>query len=134
MSKPADRPGHSILLFDDWLVHEFRRSEGFTALIVLIAIGELSVVPQRSTFLHVIGEDLDWARLCALLASAGVAWDGVLFETLSAEGGGPVDDDEARRALRALEQQVMEDRLSINCGHFFDKWGRRLKVEEALPQ
>lgn len=134
MSKPPKRASHSILLFDDWVVDQFRRTEGFTALVVLAGIGNLSIVPLRSTFMHVIGDDLDWTRLSMLLASAGVAWDGVLFETLSAKGGGPVGDEEAREALRALEQRVVEDRLTINRGHFFDKWGRRLKVEEAQPQ
>ena len=134
MSKPPKHASHSILLFDDWVVDEFRRTEGFTALVVLVGIGHLSVVPLRSTFIHIVGDDLDWTRLSMLLASAGVVWDGVLFETLSAEGGGPVGDEEAREALRALDQRVVEDRLTINRGHFFDKWGRRLKVEEAQPQ
>lgn len=134
MSKPPKHASHSILLFDDWVVDEFRRTEGFTVLVVLVGIGHLSVVPLRSTFIHIVGDDLDWTRLSMLLASAGIAWDGVLFETLSAEGGGPVGDEEAREALRALDQRVVEDRLTINRGHFFDKWGRRLKVEEAQPQ
>lgn len=134
MSKPPKHASHSILLFDDWVVDEFRRTEGFTVLVVLVGIGHLSVVPLRSTFIHIVGDDLDWTRLSMLLASAGVAWDGVLFETLSAQGGGPVSDEEARGALHDLEQRVVEDRLTINRGHFFDKWGRRLKVEEAQPQ
>lgn len=39
-----------------------------------------------------------------------------------------------RTKLHELERRVVEDRLVINEGHFFDKWGRRLKVEESLPQ
>jgi hypothetical protein len=130
----SDPPGRDIFLFDDWVVDAYRRSEGFTALVVLVGIGDLSVVPLRSTFLHVIGEDLNWAQLCNVLAGAGVAWDGVVFETLSGEEGGPVADAQARMALRILEQRIAADRMVINEGHFFDKWGRRLKIEEALPQ
>ncbi len=133
MSK-SDASGHDIFLFDEWVVHEFRRSGGFTALVVLIEIGDFTVVPLRSTFMHVIGEELDWMRLCNLLTSAGVTWDGVLFATLSAPEGGPVEDAQARISLRALERRIAEDRLVLNDGHFFDKWGRRLKIEEALPQ
>jgi hypothetical protein len=37
-------------------------------------------------------------------------------------------------ALRALERRVIEDRMTINEGHFFDAWGRRLRIEEVQPQ
>jgi hypothetical protein len=121
-------------LFDDWVVDQFHRSGGFTALIVLIGIGDFTVTPQRSTYVHVIGDEITWVQLCGLLASAGVKWDGVLIEPLSAEEGGPIDDAAAKRALYALERRVIEDRLAINSGHFFDQWGRRMQVEEAQPQ
>jgi hypothetical protein len=101
---------------------------------VLIGIDNLDVVPLRSTFFHVIGDDVNWAQLSHLLSSGAVAWDGVLLEPISAEEGGPVAEQTAQAALRALEKSVIEDRLAINRGHFFDKWGRRLKVEEAQPQ
>lgn len=107
---------------------------GFTALVVLVRIGDYTVSPLRSTFMHVIGDEMNWIEFCKLLSGAGVAWDGVLLETVSTMEGGPISDDEARAALRTLEQRVMENRLVINEGHFFDKWGRRLKIEEALPQ
>lgn len=133
MSK-SDSSGHDIFLFDDWLVDAFRRSGAFTALVFLMKIDSWTVAPLRSTFMHVVGEELNWVQLCELLAGAGVAWDGVLFATVSAENGGPVEDADAREALRALERKVVENRMAINEGHFFDKWGRRLKIEEALPQ
>lgn len=133
MSK-SEQSERDIFLFDDWVVHAFHRSGGFTALVVLVKIDSYTVTPLRSTFVHVVGEELDWIHLCNFLTGAGVAWDGVLFETLSAEDGGPVEDAEARTRLHALEQRVVEDRLVINEGHFFDKWGRWLKVEESLPQ
>jgi hypothetical protein len=122
------------LLFDHWFLEEFHRLGGFTALVVLVRIGDYTVSPLRSTFMHVIGDEMNWIEFCKLLSGAGVAWDGVLLETVSTMEGGPISDDEARAALRTLEQRVMENRLVINEGHFFDKWGRRLKIEEALPQ
>jgi hypothetical protein len=58
----------------------------------------------------------------------------VVFSPLSSEGGGPVSDDEARAALRDLQQRVIADRMSINQAHFFDGLGRRMQIEEAQPQ
>lgn len=60
--------------------------------------------------------------------------NGVLIEPLAASEGGPVNDASARAALRTLERQVIEDRMTINAGHFFDAWGRGLRIEEAQPQ
>lgn len=133
MSK-SEQSGHEISQFDDWVIDEYRRTGGFTALIILVAIGNFTVAPLRSAFVHVIGDEINWIELSRLLSSAGVNWDGVLLETRSAEEGGPVEDLDAKVELRSLEKRVVEDRNTINDGHFFDKWGRRLKVEEAQPQ
>lgn len=133
MSKP-DLPAHDHLLFDEWVVEEFSRTGGFTALLILIRIDSLSVLPLRSTYVHVIGGETRWPELSKLLAGAGVAWDGVLIEPLTAGEGGPVDDASARAALRGLERRVIEDRMAINASHFFDAWGRRLRIEEVQPQ
>lgn len=133
MSK-SKRVAHPGTDFDGWVVEEFRRSEGFTALVILVAIGDLAITPLRSTFVHVIGDDIDWTQVETMLAGAGVAWNGVVFSPLSDAEGGPVDDGHARAALRMLELEVRADRLRINDAHFFDRLGRRMKVEEAQPQ
>lgn len=125
---------HDINRFDDWIVEQYEHSGGFTALVVLISIGGLEVVPLRSTYMHVIGDELDWLGFNELVRQAEVRWDGVVLIPLTGAGGGPVEDAEARRALGKLEKRIVEDRLVINEGHFFDKWGRRLKVEEAQQQ
>jgi hypothetical protein len=121
-------------LFDDWIVNEYRRTDGFTALVVLIAAGNLEVVPLRSTFMHVIGEELNWLELSKLLHGSGVAWNSVLIMSVADTAGGPIADIAAREALRSLEKRVIEDRTVINEGHFFDEWGRRMKIKEAQPQ
>ena len=36
--------------------------------------------------------------------------------------------------LRELEARLNDDRLVLNEGEFFDKWGRRLKIEEIALQ
>ncbi len=46
--------------FDAWIAEEFAATGAFTALVVLIGIGELTLTPLRSTWLHVIGTELDW--------------------------------------------------------------------------
>ncbi|CEG07222.1 hypothetical protein BN961_00607 [Afipia felis] len=118
-------------LFDDWIVKEYRRRNGFTALILLVSTANLSVLPLRSTFTHMIGDELDWHQFSMLMRGAGVAWDGVLIMPVSDEDGGPIEDRRAAEELRALEDRVNEDRMVVNEGHFFDNWGRRMKVEPA---
>lgn len=132
MSKSASRKKKlDDFLFDDWIVKEYRRTGGFTALIVLVSTANLGVVPLRSTFTHVIGDELDWHQFSMLMRGAGVAWDGVFIMPVSDSKGGPIEDARAREELRALEDRVNENRMVVNEGHFFDTWGRRMKVEEA---
>ena len=104
------------------------------ALIVLVGIGELSVTPLRSTWVHVVGDDLGWKEVARLLDGAGAEWDGALFAARTDRGGGPLPDAAARIALRDLGDEVLADRTVLNAGHFFDRRGRRLKVEEVRAQ
>ena len=80
------------VLFDDWIVKEYRRTNGFTALILLVSTANLGVVPLRSTYTHMIGDELDWHQFSMLMRGAGVAWDGVLIVPVSDENGGPIED------------------------------------------
>jgi len=130
-SKLSRRKKLDDVLFDDWIVKEYRRTGGFTALIILVSTANLGVLPLRSTFTHVIGDELDWHHFCLLMHGAGVPWDGVLIMPVCDEDGGPVDDRQAAEELRLLEDRLNENRLVANEGHFFDNWGRRMKVEEA---
>ena len=131
MSKSeAGRPAH----FDDWIVQEFRTTGGFTALVVLVSIGELSVMPLRSTYFHVIGDEVAWADIAALFAGAG-AWDGAMFATCTDKNGdGPVEDIVARHELQELAERLRANRLVLNENHFFDRWGRRLRIDEVMLQ
>lgn len=133
MSKSArgHREKLDDVLFDDWIVKEYRRTNGFTALILLVSTANLGVVPLRSTYTHMIGDELDWHQFSMLMRGASVAWDGVLIVPVSDENGGPIEDYRAAEQLRALEDRVNENRLVVNEGHFFDNWGRRMKVEPA---
>jgi hypothetical protein len=119
--------------FDDWIVSEFDTRGAFTALVVLVEIGERSVSPLASTFLNVIGPETGWMEIQALFLGAGVKWDGASFYPVSAPHGGPLDNAAARARLREIEARVKAERLALNDGFFFDRHGRRMMVEEAEP-
>jgi len=120
--------------FDDWIVEEFTARGAFTALVVLVEIGERSVTPLSSTYLNVIGAEIDWREIVTLFAGAGVHWDGASFFPVTAPDGGLLDNHGARARLRDIEARVKAKRLSLNEGFFFDRHGRRMMVEEIPAQ
>lgn len=131
----SDDQGHQIFTFDPWAKHVYKATGGFTALVVLLRIDELSVTPLRSSYFHVIGDELSWHKVSKLLESARASWDGVLFSVISAEGdGGPVADPLAKISLLELTEELEADRTVINQHHFFDRWGRRMRIEEVTTQ
>ncbi|HWK86284.1 MAG TPA: hypothetical protein VNQ34_02130 [Xanthobacteraceae bacterium] len=130
MSSAADRfRGRTD--FDRWLSAAFAEIGSFTALVVLVNIGESKVTPLRSTFMNIIGDETYWMEVVTLLQSSGVAWNGVAFFPVTGIEGGPLDNAAARARLREIEERLADDRLVLNEGHFFDEWGRRLKIEEV---
>ena len=120
--------------FDRWITAEFAERGAFTAFAVLVQIGETSVTPLCSTYFNVIGEEIDWGEITVLFAGAGAEWDGASFFPAVARDGGPLDNPSARLKLRDIEMRLDEDPLVLNEGHFFDKWGRRLRVDEVTTQ
>jgi hypothetical protein len=118
--------------FEPWLKTAYRETEGFTALVVLVRIGEETVTPVASTYFHLVGNDLAWSDLSGLLSRSGQAWDGVVLFPES-DGKGPIPDALAKIKLRDIELRLGEDRIHINDGHFFDRWGRRMQVD-AMPK
>ena len=115
--------------FDAWLRKMFRKGP-FTALIVLVRVAEPRVEPLRSTFVHVVGDEIDWGDIILTFRSAGVSWDAAAFFP-TRDAGGLVPDEIARARLRDLEAAVEQDRLVLNKGEFFDIWGRTLQVAVA---
>jgi len=120
--------------FDRWIAEEFATRGEFTALIVLVEIGEASVAPLCSTYLNVVGDEIDWGEMTVLFAGAGTNWSGAAFFPVSAAEGGPLDNPSARLRLRDLENRITASRLVLNEGHFFDHWGRRLRIDEVELQ
>jgi hypothetical protein len=115
--------------FDDWLAGMVREHGEFTVLVILTEIGERSVVPLCSTYLHVMGNEVDWEDIKVMFAGSGQSWDGAAFFPTKARGGGPIDNPTARLRLAELEAKVTEDRMTLNEGHFFDGEGRKIKIE-----
>jgi hypothetical protein len=121
------------LHFDEWVEEEFGKGP-FTVLIVLVEIGEESVEPLASSFLHVIGNEIDWFAMKAMLDRAPHPWNGAAFFPARLPEPGLISDELARLRLQDLQQQVAADRLTLNAGAFFDKLGRAIKIEAADGQ
>jgi len=119
--------------FDRWLRAEFGDGGAFTALVVLVEIAGVRVNTLCSTYVHVIGDEVDWGEIVVLFAGSGVNWDGAAFFPERGLHAGPLDNPTARLRLKALEARLDLDRLVLNEGHFFDKWGRRMRIEEVEP-
>jgi hypothetical protein len=115
--------------FDDWLVETFARVGSFTLLIVLVEIGETTVSPLTSSYLHVIGDETRWNDMVDLLSGANVLWNGAAF--FQADRGGLVDDETARKRLASLARHLEKDRSLLTHSEFFNAQGLRLKIEEV---
>lgn len=123
------------LTFDAWIGAEFEGKGTFTALVVLVAIGESSVTPLRSTWFHVVGDELGWPEVAKLLDGGGRDWDGAVFAPRTDRANrGALPDAAARIALKDLGEEIAADRSVLNREHFFDRLGRRMKVEEIPVQ
>ncbi len=115
--------------FDEWMARTFGRGP-FTMLIVLVAIGETSVTPLRSSYLHVIGDEARWPEMARLFDASGAGWDGVAM--FQADRGGLIADEIAKRRLAELTRHLERDRAILNQGAFFDRRGLNLKLEEIV--
>jgi hypothetical protein len=127
----SERPARTD--FDRWITEAFTATGAFTAMVILVEIAGIKVTPLCSTYFNVIGDEVDWGEITLLFAGAGREWDGASFFPVTGPHG-PLDNPNARLKLRELEARLDDDRLVLNEGNFFDKWGRRLKVEEVQIQ
>ena len=58
-------------------------------------------------------------------------WDGAAFAPRTDPAGGPLPDPVARVETLALGERIRADRTVLNAEHFFDRQGRRLRVDAA---
>ena len=117
--------------FERWLSAQFADTGPFTAFIVLVRIVNDEVVPLKSSYAHLIGDDMAWREMRGLLDRAGAAWEGVAFFVGLGHAGGPLPDLVAARKLREVEADVKADPLALNRGLFFDREGRHLRIDEV---
>ncbi|MDI1286326.1 MAG: hypothetical protein PSV46_18210 [Reyranella sp.] len=117
--------------FEHWLAAQFADTGAFTAFIVLVRIGDDAVVPVKSSYAHLIGDDMPWPGMRALLDGARTSWDGVAFFVGLAHDGGPLPDAVAAAKLKHVESDLKSDPLAFNRGMFFDREGRHLRVDET---
>ena len=117
--------------FEQWLSAQFADTGPFTVFIVLVRIADDEVVPLKSSYAHLIGNDMTWREMQSLLDRASVAWDGVTFFVGLDHAGGPLPDAVAARKLREVEADVKADPLVLNRGRFFDRAGRHLRIDEV---
>ena len=114
--------------FDRWFADTLDREGTFTMFLILFEEAATTIVPVRSSYLHVIGPDLRWDELVALIAEAEAAWHSLAVFAAKAAAGGPLPDVEAQRRLASLQQAVIRDRLTVRKGELFDRLGRRLDL------
>lgn len=119
--------------FEHWLAAQFAETGPFTLFIVLVRIDENEVEAVKSSYAHMIGDDMPWQQMRGLLDSARAPWDGVGFFVGLGHGGGPLPDATAARKLREVEADVKADPLALNRGRFFDREGRLLRVDAVAP-
>jgi hypothetical protein len=136
MSATGTAPGAPLTDFDTWLAEEYAQGgpAGFTVLMLLLRIRPKDVKPVASAFAHVIGDEIDWGGMTAILNGSGRKWDAaVFFPRRDPRSGGPLDSPSAKLWLMDLQARIDDDRLVINEGRFFDAWGRAMRVDEASP-
>jgi hypothetical protein len=117
--------------FEQWLTAQFADTGPFTIFIVLVQIAGEEVVLLKSSYAHLIGDDMSWDEMRALLDRARAPWNGVAFFVGLGHAGGPLPDEAAARKLRDVEADVRADPLALNRGLFFDREGRHLRIDEV---
>ena len=114
--------------FDRWLTETLDREGPFTMFLILMAEAPATIVPIRSSYLHVIGPDIRWDELAILIGEAETSWHSIAVFAAKARTGGPMPDVEARQRLDSLQAVVGRDRMTGRKGDLFDKRGRRLEL------
>jgi hypothetical protein len=115
--------------FETWLKQTFARKGAFTMFLILMKEEPTTLSPLCSSYLHVIGDAVPWPDLTETLNRAGVIWDSVATFAGQDEFQQIFADAEAKVRLRELEAAVLADRLVLQKGELFDRWGRRLQIE-----
>ena len=117
--------------FEQWLGAQVADTGPFTTFIVLVRIAGETVAPLKSSYAHMIGDEMTWRDMRTLLDGAGADWDGVAFFVGLAAEGGPMPDKVAVAKLKEIEAELKADPLILNRSLFFDRQGRHIRIDEV---
>src|SRR5258708_16379241 len=98
--------------FEQWLAAQFADTGPFTIFIVLVRIAERDVKAVKSSYAQMIGDEMAWAEMLALLDSARTPWDGVAFFVGLGYEGGPLHDPVPKTKLQAVAPSAHHDPLA----------------------
>ncbi len=115
--------------FERWIVRTFEETGGFTALILLMSIGQTKVEPISCSFVHVIGSEVAWVDMAQMLDQSRRKWDGVAIFAETAPGGGPLAEIVAKARLQERIDEVTMNRMALNEAGFFDTKGRAIRID-----
>lgn len=115
--------------FDAWFTAKYAETQGFTALVLLIVLAGSKVNAVSCSYVHVVGDELDWRQMRGLFDRSGRTWDAVAIYAEASPGGGPLIDLVAQARLQERITEVMADRMRLNESGFFDKKGRRIRID-----
>lgn len=115
--------------FESWIAARFAETRGFTALILLVAIGAEKVEPISCAYVHVVGDDVTWRNMRSMLDASRRKWSGVALFAESAPGGGPLIDVVAKARMQERIDAVTHDRMLLNEAGFFDTRGRAIRID-----
>ncbi len=122
-------PDHSSNAFEAWFTSTFQREGAFTMFLIIMEQHPTTVTPLFGTYLQAVGGTLAWSDLVDLLDTAETAWDIVAVFAGQDANGELFGDDEANVRMRELEAALLSDRLVLQKGELFDKWGRAMQIE-----
>lgn len=115
--------------FEAWIKDRFADTGGFTALVLLLTIGDGKVSPISCSYVHVIGDEVSWRDMHAMLAASRRKWDGVAIFAEAAPGGGPLIEITAKARLQERIDEVTMNRMTLNDAGLFDTRGRAIRID-----
>lgn len=115
--------------FEGWIAARFAETRGFTALILLLSIKPDKLEPISCSYVHVVGDEVRWRDMKAMLDQSRRKWDGVAVFAESPPGGGPLIEIAAKARLQERIDDVTVNRMVLNTAGFFDTRGRAIRID-----
>ena len=115
--------------FEQWIVDRFAATDGFTALLLLLAIRQGKIDLISCSYLNVIGDEVAWRDMKQMLDASRRKWDAIAIFAESPPGGGPLIDLIAKGRLQERIDEVTADRMVLNSAGLFDPRGRAFRID-----